>query len=162
MHALVVVVANADLQNFEQHHSILPETWMVVRIDGHCFHRFTSEHSFAKPNDKRALELANYAAESVLSEFHDILLAYGQSDEYSFIFRRNSDLYKRREAKIMTTLVSLFTSAYVLGWSKFFPGLQLKYPPSFDARIVAYPTERNVRDYLSWRQADCHINNLVG
>ena len=31
---------------------------------------------------------------------------------------------------------------------------------SFDARTVSYPTNQNLRDYLSWRQADCHINNL--
>ncbi len=36
----------------------------------------------------------------------------------------------------------------------------MKYPPSFDARAVVYPTNNNLRDYLSWRQADCHINNL--
>ena len=31
----------------------------------------------------------------------------------------------------------------------------LKYAPQFDARVVCYPTLRNIRDYLSWRQADC-------
>ena len=33
--------------------------------------------------------------------------------------------------------------------------------PSFDARTVLYPNNEILRDYLSWRQADCHINNLV-
>jgi tRNA(His) guanylyltransferase len=32
--------------------------------------------------------------------------------------------------------------------------------PSFDGRAVAYPKLRILRDYLSWRQVDCHINNL--
>jgi tRNA(His) guanylyltransferase len=32
--------------------------------------------------------------------------------------------------------------------------------PSFDARAILYPTTSNLRDYLSWRQVDCHINNL--
>jgi len=31
--------------------------------------------------------------------------------------------------------------------------------PAFDARCVAYPTAAVLRDYLSWRQADCHVNN---
>jgi tRNA(His) guanylyltransferase len=31
----------------------------------------------------------------------------------------------------------------------------------FDARAVLYPSDRTLRDYLSWRQADTHINNLV-
>lgn len=38
--------------------------------------------------------------------------------------------------------------------------LELPYLPIFDARCVAYPEYNNIRDYLSWRQADCHINNL--
>ncbi len=31
----------------------------------------------------------------------------------------------------------------------------LLYPPQFDGRVVAYPTLKCLRDYLSWRQADC-------
>ena len=27
----------------------------------------------------------------------------------------------------------------------------------FDGRVVLYPTEKNLRDYLSWRQADCKL-----
>ncbi|KNB45302.1 putative tRNA guanylyltransferase [Blastocystis sp. subtype 4] len=36
----------------------------------------------------------------------------------------------------------------------------LQYPPSFDGRVIIYPTLQNIRDYISWRQADTHINNL--
>ena len=54
----------------------------------------------------------------------------------------------------MTMVVSQFTSSYVFNWTKHFPGVALKYPPSFDGRIVLYPTEKVVRDYFSWRQAD--------
>lgn len=32
--------------------------------------------------------------------------------------------------------------------------------PIFDARAVVYPNFQAVRDYFSWRQVDCHINNL--
>ena len=63
-------------------------------------------------------------------------------------------------SKILTTVVSYFASSYVFYWSTFFPATPLKYPPTFDGRIVLYPTNQNLRDYLSWRQADCHINNL--
>jgi tRNA(His) guanylyltransferase len=38
--------------------------------------------------------------------------------------------------------------------------VKLKYPPMFDGRVICYPTEEILKDYLSWRQADCHINNL--
>jgi len=88
------------------------------------------------------------------------MLAFGESDEFSFLFRKLTNLYNRRQSKILTTLTSYFTSCYVLYWSQYFPDTPLRYPPSFDGRIVVYPTERAIRDYFSWRQADTHINNL--
>lgn len=102
----------------------------------------------------------NYAATYVMSEFFDIILSFGQSDEYSFVFHKSTDVYNRRHSKIMSNVNSLFTSAYVMNWEKFMPETKLLYPPCFDARIVLYPTDTNLRDYLSWRQADVHINNL--
>lgn len=60
----------------------------------------------------------------------------------------------------MTTVVSLFTGAYILNWQTYFPGTVLQYAPSFDGRVVVYPTDKNLRDYLSWRQVDQHVNNL--
>ncbi|CCO32188.1 tRNA(His) guanylyltransferase [Rhizoctonia solani AG-1 IB] len=57
-------------------------------------------------------------------------------------------------------LTSLFTSAYVFNWKTYFPDTELKYPPSFDGRVVIYPGKQEIRDYFSWRQADTHINNL--
>lgn len=148
------------VKNFELDDTLLPNSWIVVRLDGKCFHKFSDDHNFAKPNDLRGLKLMNYAAYSVMNDFNDLLMAYGQSDEYSFIFKKNSNLYKRRAAKLLTTINSKFTSSYVFYWSKFFDGEILKYPPVFDGRIVVYPSEENLVDYMKWRQADVHINNL--
>ncbi|XP_031628093.1 probable tRNA(His) guanylyltransferase [Contarinia nasturtii] len=148
------------VRNFEQNDSILPNCWIVVRIDGKAFHKFTQKHDFNKPNDDNGLNLMSYAAVQVLKEFNEIVLAFGQSDEYSFIFHKTADVYSRRASKIVTCVNSLFTSSYVFHWGKFFEEKQLLYPPSFDARIVLYPSDENLRDYLSWRQADTHINNL--
>ncbi|XP_048190177.1 probable tRNA(His) guanylyltransferase isoform X2 [Perognathus longimembris pacificus] len=36
----------------------------------------------------------------------------------------------------------------------------LNEEPGFDGRVVLYPNNQTLKDYLSWRQADCHINNL--
>ena len=145
---------------FELDDKLLKNVWMVVRIDGKGFHNFSCKHDFEKPNDIAALNLMNSAAKGVMSELDDIVIAYGQSDEYSFVFKRSSTLYGRRSSKIISTVVSLFTSYYVINWSSYFESKAIKYPPSFDARVVLYPTERDLRNYLSWRQADCHINNL--
>ncbi|KAK2460173.1 hypothetical protein APHAL10511_007852 [Amanita phalloides] len=150
----------AYVRNYELPDPLLPGSFIVCRVDGHSFHRFSEEHGFAKPNDLRALQLMDHAARNLMEEFPDVALAFGQSDEYSFLLRRQATLYNRRQAKILSTLTSYFTSCYVFHWSNYFPDTSLRYPPSFDGRIVLYPTEREIRDYFAWRQADTHINNL--
>ncbi|MCJ1376335.1 tRNA-histidine guanylyltransferase 1-like [Loxospora ochrophaea] len=134
------------VKQFEKDDSLLPATFIVVRLDGRGFHKLSTKYGFQKPNDGAALDLMNEAATAVLQELPDISIAYGVSDEFS---------------KIITTVVSTFTSAYIYGWSDHFPSSPLSAPlPSFDGRAVLYPNVKTIRDYLSWRQVDCHINNL--
>jgi len=146
---------------FEQPDLLLPNTWIVVRIDGRGFHKFSNKYAFEKPNDRRALDLMNAAAKAVLTELPDIVIAYGISDEYSFVFHKSCALFERRSSKLVTTIVSTFTAYFVHLWSQFFPEKPLSPPlPSFDGRAVQYPSVQNLRDYMSWRQVDCHVNNL--
>ena len=108
-------------------------------------------------------------ATDILKSLGDCVLAIGESDEYSFVFKRKAILFNRRREKILTTIVSQFSSLYVFYWPQFMP-VPLQYPPSFDGRVIIYPTlqviplfrylVQNIRDYISWRQADTHINNL--
>ena len=76
---------------------------------------------------------------------------------YSFLLRQSSNLYKRRASKIISIIVSLFTSIYVHSWHNFFPQTVLQFMPCFDARSVAYPTIKNVMDYFKWRHVDCKL-----
>lgn len=132
--------------------------------------RFSWAHAFTKPNDTNALHLMNQAAKSVMRELSsDIVLGYGDSDEFrfpllllqkkthetSFLLSRDCKLYNRREFKIVSAFVSLFTAYYMFHWKDNFPETTLKYPPSFDGRAILYPDIKNVRDYFAWRQADC-------
>ena len=148
------------VRTFESDNRCLPSTWIVIRVDGKGFHKFTADHEYDKPNDEKGLQLMSRAAKAVMEEYKEICLAYGQSDEYSFIFRKDSQVFSRRAFKLSTNVCSLFTSAFVFHWNQFFGTPLPKYPPVFDARVVLYPTNKTLRDYLSWRQADCHINNL--
>ncbi|KAF7721639.1 tRNA-histidine guanylyltransferase 1-like [Apophysomyces ossiformis] len=136
------------VRHFESADKLLPNTWLVVRIDGRGFHRFSQAHDFKKPNDRRAIDLMNRCAIEVMKDIKDITMAYGQSDEY------------RRASKIASTVASLFAANYVMHWATYFGDCKLQYAPCFDSRVVCYPSDQNLRDYLSWRQADCHINNL--
>uniref|UniRef100_A0A3B0MTP1 tRNA(His) guanylyltransferase n=1 Tax=Theileria annulata TaxID=5874 RepID=A0A3B0MTP1_THEAN len=172
------------VREFEQDSTLLNDCWIVVRVDGRAFSAFSNRHHFRKPNEPRALSVINSAAVQVMSEFDDIVLAYGHSDEYRYIEhllysfpvvfclketlnciidgnsmfdKFNTSIYTA--VKILSCVVSLFTSSYCYYWSTFFPNTPLLSIPSFDARIVLYPTHRAVVDYFSWRHVDCHINN---
>ena len=152
------------VKEFETYASILPRTWMVARVDGRSFNKvyfiqFTKDHGFIKPNDSRGISLLVHVAQCVCQKFTDIVLAYGQSDEFSFVFKKKAKLFNRRSDKIISTIVSYFTSCYVFYWNKYFD-IPLQYPPSFDARVVCYPNDDILIDYLRWRQSDCHVNNL--
>ncbi|CAJ0901602.1 3502_t:CDS:2 [Entrophospora sp. SA101] len=81
---------------------------------------FSDKHKFEKPNDKAALDLMNKCAQSIMNEFHDIILAYGQM------------------------IVSQFSSNYVYYRKDYLPSKELLYLPTFDGRIVIYPSDNNL------------------
>nr|CAB3473761.1 unnamed protein product [Digitaria exilis] len=83
-------------REFEFDRRLPPSNWIVVRIDGCHFHRFSKMHAFEKPNDENALRLMETCA--MLKKFPDIVFAYGASDEYSFVFREETEFYNRRES----------------------------------------------------------------
>ena len=149
------------MKGFENKNDLLKNTYIVIRIDGKGFTKFTDAHQYKKPNEIQGIKIMALAGLSVMESFPEIFLGYGQSDEFSFAFKKNARLYNRRHEKILTNVVSQFTSAFVYNWSKIFVnGPELKYPPCFDGRVVLYPSFQNLKDYFSWRYVDCHINDL--
>ena len=67
----------------------------------------------------------------------------------------------RRASKLISVVVSLFAASYVRFWPTHFVAQSLLSTPCFDGRAVLYPSDRNLRDYLAWRQVDTHVNNQV-
>ncbi|PWA89950.1 class II aminoacyl-tRNA and biotin synthetases superfamily protein [Artemisia annua] len=133
--------------------------WIVIRIDGCHFSRLTKVHRFKKPFEEQALKLMDSCAMAVFEEFKDIVYGYGQSDEYNFLLENNTQLYQRFDSKLVSAICSVFTDAYVKKWKEFLPQKELQYAPRFDGRAVCYKSYKLIRDYLSWRQSDCHINS---
>ena len=149
------------VKHFELKDKILNHCWTVIRIDGKGFHEFSKKHDFDKPNDLRAINLMNAAAAYVMEQNPDIVLAFGESDEFSFLLDRYGRTFERRCPLLVSKIVSQFTSAYINKWPEFLSDTSpLKCRPMFDGRAVMYPTNSCLRDYYSWRQADCHINNM--
>lgn len=142
-------------------------TYIIVRVDGDKFHQFSSEHNFHKPNDKRALDLMVESAKQLMKTYKGhIPLAYGHSDEFSFMVKSTSNLLSRRIFKLTSMLPVVFATAYNSNWDKYFKNprqgqvIERKYDAWFDARPKEYPDFRAVIEYFKWRQVDCHINNL--
>lgn len=57
-----------------------PVTQMPIHV------RFSNEHNFVKPNDLRALQLMDHAARDVMEEYSDIVLGFGESDEFRLAY----------------------------------------------------------------------------
>lgn len=90
------------VKSFEIEDEVMYPNLIVVRIDGRNFERFSEINDFEKPNDERALNLMNRCATSLLEKYPDIILAYGFSDEYSFIFKKETKFYQRRASEVDT------------------------------------------------------------
>jgi tRNA(His) guanylyltransferase len=149
------------VKGFEVNDALSPETYIVIRIDGRGFRRFTDEHLFEKPVDARGLALMNAAAAAVMREWGDIIFAYGHSDEYSFALPPRATVFGRRASKLSSGIASLFAAEYVRLWSLFMgEAMPLQRAPAFDARAISYPRLRHVCDYFRWRAADAHVNAL--
>jgi len=128
------------VRDFEHSNPLLPNTYIVVRVDGRGFTSFCDVHKFEKPNDIRGIKLISKCTKEVMLSFNEIVIAYGDSDEFSFVFKKSAKIFNRREDKILSCVLSLFSTSYVFYWAKYFPETPLKKIPSFDARIVLYPS----------------------
>jgi tRNA(His) guanylyltransferase len=148
------------VRDFESEVRLLPNTWIVVRVDGNGFSEFVKNHYFKKPIDQRGVDLMCACADALCRKYRDVRLAFGQSDEFSFVLSRECELWGRREAKIVSSFASFFAASFVFLWPRFFDE-PMKEIPCFDGRVVLFPSTDNLRDYLSWRQADTHINHLL-
>ncbi|XAR73270.1 tRNA(His) guanylyltransferase [Bertholletia excelsa] len=162
VHLCVLDMANSKyeyVKDYEEEDEIMMPNLIVIRIEGRDFHRFSSVHEFEKPNDEQALNLMNSCATAVLEKFPDIVFSYGFNDEYSFVLKKESKFYQRRASKILSLITSFFTSVYVTKWKEYFPQMELKIPPSFQAHVISCPCVEVLQEYLAWRQNCCHVKN---
>lgn len=66
-------------QQNNDRHSVFLTFWAQTNED---ILRLSDKYAFEKPNDKRALDLMNAAAEAVMTKLPDLVIAYGVSDEF--------------------------------------------------------------------------------
>jgi tRNA(His) guanylyltransferase len=136
----------------EWFHSLVvpPGAWMVIRVDGRGFSRFT-ENRFEKPFDSRFSGMMTATAQALLAEFNG-RYAYTESDEISILLDPSVELFGRTVEKLVSISAGLASAAFTHAAGE---------PAHFDSRVWMGTTPDDVVDYFSWRQADatrCALN----
>jgi tRNA(His) guanylyltransferase len=87
----------ADIKkNYELNNVFMPNTFIVIRLDGNNFKYLTQFYGLHKPNDQSHINLMNRCALSVFKTFKtDIQSVYGYSDEVNFVFEETTSLFNR-------------------------------------------------------------------
>lgn len=133
-------------------HCVLPEIYMVARLDGRGFTRLTKEVlPFERPFDVRFRDAMVQTVEHVMNCGFHVIFGYTQSDEISLLFHPRETLFGRKTRKYDSVLAGEASAKL---------SLLLGSMATFDSRICQLPTEGLVANYFRWRQEDAHRNAL--
>jgi tRNA(His) 5'-end guanylyltransferase len=131
---------------------VLPELWMVARIDGRHFTRLTkSTGQFEASFDERFKALMQGTTQHLMNCGFPVRYAYQQSDEISLLFPQDIQVFGRKTRKYESVLA---------GEASAWMSLHLGELAAFDCRISQLPNLGLVEDYFVWRQEDAHRNAL--
>lgn len=132
---------------------VLPDVYMVARIDGRGFTRLTKEVlDFERPFDARFRDLMLETTKHLVGDAgFNVVYGYTESDEISLLFQRDEASFGRKLRKLHSILAGEASAKFTL---------LLGSVATFDCRISALPSKRLVVDYFRWRHEDAHRNAL--
>lgn len=131
---------------------VLPNIFMVARIDGRGFTRLTKElHDFEKPFDERFRDMMVETVKHLMNCGFNVLYGYTESDEISLLFDLDENAFSRKTRKYISILAGEASAKF---------SLQLGHVAAFDCRICELPNANLVVDYFRWRNEDAHRNAL--
>ena len=137
-------------QSIDQH--ILPELYLVARLDGRSFSRLTKEIcDFEAPFDVRFRDMMVNTVKVLMDCGFRVVYGFTESDEISLLFHPEEDAFGRKVRKYNSILAGQASAAF---------SLQLGQAIAMDCRLVPLPNLEKVRDYFLWRQEDAHRNAL--
>lgn len=132
--------------------SVLPNVFMVARLDGRSFTRLTKELcDFEAPFDRRFGDLMVATAQSLMKCGFKVLFAFTESDEISLLFDPKECQFGRKLRKFNSVLAGEASAQF---------SLRLGQAATFDCRISQLPSENLVVDYFRWRNQDAARNAL--
>jgi tRNA(His) 5'-end guanylyltransferase len=133
-------------------HSVLPDLWMVARLDGRGFTRLTKDtHDFERPFDERFRDLMTETTRHLMTCGFQVVYGYHQSDEISLLLHRDDTTFGRKLRKLNSVLAGEASATF---------STLLGDVGVFDCRISQLPSVELVIDYFRWRQSDAHRNAL--
>ena len=131
---------------------LLPELYMVARLDGNRFTRLTKEVcKFEAPFDIRFRDMMVETVKALMNYGFRVIYGYTESDEISLLFHPDEDTFGRKVRKYNSLLAGVASTTF---------SMKLGQPGIFDCRMVPLPTVERVQDYFQWRQEDAHRNSL--
>lgn len=139
---------------FETAHDIcvLPNIFMVARIDGRSFTRLTKEvHKFDAPFDVRMRDMMAETTKHLMNCGFNVIFGYTQSDEISLLFHPEVSAFVRKLRKYNSILAGEASAKF---------SILLGDVGAFDCRISELSTVDLVCDYFRWRNEDAHRNAL--
>lgn len=131
---------------------ILPDMFMVARLDGRSFSRLTKEIcDFEAPFDVRFRDMMVNTVKQLMDCGFRVVYGFTESDEISLLFHKEENTFGRKVRKYNSILSGIASAAF---------SLQLGQVVAFDCRMVPLPNIEKVQDYFLWRQEDAHRNAL--
>ncbi len=131
---------------------LLPELFLVARLDGNRFTRLTKEIChFEAPFDEHFRDMMIDTVKALMNYGFRVIYGYTESDEISLLFHPEEDTFGRKVRKYNSLLAGVASAAF---------SMQLGQQAIFDCRMVPLPTVERVQDYFLWRQEDAHRNSL--
>jgi len=133
-------------------HSVLPQVYIVARIDGRNFTRLTKEVcNFEVPFDERFRDCMIETVKHLMQCGFRVVYGYTESDEISLLIHRDETAFGRKTRKWNSILAGEASAKF---------SLTLGTMGCFDCRISQLPNVQLVVDYFRWRNEDAHRNAL--
>ncbi|MBP3197961.1 MAG: guanylyltransferase [Butyrivibrio sp.] len=145
---------DAKMRTYEQSldQVLLPDMYMVARLDGRGFTKLTKEVcKFEAPFDERFRDMMVNTTKTLMDCGFRVVYAFTESDEISLLFDKDEDTFGRKVRKFNSTLAGEASAAI---------SLALGMVATFDCRMVPLPNLERVEDYFRWRQEDANRNAL--
>ena len=118
--------------------SILPDMYLVARLDGRSFSRLTKEIcDFEAPFDERFRDMMVNTVKALMECGFRVVYGFTESDEISLLFHKEENSFGRKVRKFNSILAGQASAAF---------SLQLGQIAAMDCRLIPLPNLEKVQD----------------